>query len=104
MHWWTEHEAKETRTDRTALLRLLCACDPGWLWSADHYFGERGKTSTRQRPQPKKNRGVSRYIGYDTDWVFVPGFKIFCLGLRKTFIWKNGRTLMYLSPRVRRNK
>src|ERR1700674_2920635 len=102
MRWWTEHEAREKRTDRTALLRLLCAWDPGWLCSAgppDHYFAERGKTSTRQRPRPKKNRRSftgtldTTLIGF----LYQPS-RFFAPGLRRTFIWKNGHALMYLRP------
>jgi hypothetical protein len=74
-----------------------------WLallrWNADHYFGERGKTSTRQRPQPKKNR---RSFAGTLDTTLI-GFlyqpwRFFAPGLGRTFIWKNGHALMYLRP------
>src|ERR1700680_1078113 len=99
MHWWTEHEAREKRTDRTALPKPLCAWDPSWLWTADHSFGGRGKTSTRQRPRPKKNR---RSFAGTLDTTLI-GFlyqpsRFFAPGLRRTFIWKNGHALMYLRP------
>jgi hypothetical protein len=67
--------------------------------TADHYFGERGKTSTRQRPQRKKNRrSFAGTLDTTLIGVLYQPSRFFAPGLRRTFIWKNGHALMYLRP------
>src|SRR4029077_9861649 len=89
MRWWTEREAREERTHRTALLlRLLCTWDPGWLCSAGPLttiLPKEGKLAQGKGRGQRKIAGVSRDIGYDANPVSVPAVKIFCSGLEANF-------------------
>src|ERR1700704_1061999 len=69
--------------------------------TADHYFGERGKISTRQRPRPKKNR--RSFTGtLDTTpmgFLYQPS-RFFAPSLRRTFILEKWSCSDVSSPRV----
>src|ERR1700680_3642514 len=104
MRWWTEHEAREKRTDRTALLRRLCAWDPGWLCARPltTILLKDGKLAQGTRPQPKKNRRT--FAGAldttRTGFLYQPS-KFFASGLRRTFYLEKRSCSDVSSPRVR---
>src|SRR5258707_13403518 len=101
MHWWTEHEARGKRTDRTALLRLLCAWDPGWLCSAGPLTTVWLKQEKLAQGEGRGQRKIARVSGtLDTTrigFLYQPS-RFFAPGQWRTFIWKNGHALMYLRP------
>src|SRR5216683_7111690 len=102
MRWLTELEAREKRPDRTALLRLLCAWDPGWLGSAGPLTTVWLKQGKLAHGEGRGQRKIARVSPGTLDttrigFLYQPS-RFFAPGSGRTFIWKNGHALMYLRP------